>query len=45
MVRTISAEQVRQPINRKGLDQWRPYEQWLDPLKQSLGPVLADWDK
>ena len=44
-VRTISAEQVRRPINREGLDQWRPYEQWLDPLKQALGPVLEDWDK
>lgn len=43
-VRTISAQQVRRPINREGLDQWRPYEQWLDPLKQALGPVLEDWD-
>lgn len=45
LVRTISAEQVRQPINRKGLDQWRPYEQWLGPLKQALGPALEDWDR
>ena len=44
-VRTISAEQVRQPINREGLDQWRPYEQWLGPLKEALGPALEDWDK
>lgn len=44
-VRTISAEQVRRPINRSGLDQWRPFEQWLGPLKQALGPVLDDWDK
>lgn len=44
-VRTISAEQVRRPINREGLDQWRPYEQWLDPLKQALGPALENWDK
>jgi tetratricopeptide (TPR) repeat protein len=44
-VRTISAEQVRRPINREGLDQWRPYEQWLDPLKDALGPALEDWDK
>jgi hypothetical protein len=42
-VRTISAEQVRQPINRKGLDQWRPYERWLGPLKSALGDVLEDW--
>jgi Flp pilus assembly protein TadD len=44
-VRTISAEQVRRPINREGLDQWRPYEQWLEPLKKALGPALEDWDK
>ncbi|KAA1188548.1 tetratricopeptide repeat protein [Pseudohalioglobus sediminis] len=39
-VRTASSEQVRQPINRSGMDRWRPFEQWLDPLKESLGPVL-----
>jgi tetratricopeptide (TPR) repeat protein len=40
-VRTASSEQVRQPINREGLDQWKPYEPWLGPLKQALGPVLG----
>jgi hypothetical protein len=40
-VRTASSEQVRQPIFREGLDQWRHYESWLDPLKAALGPVLA----
>jgi len=44
-VRTISAEQVRRPINREGIGKWRPYEQWLGPLKQALGPALEDWDK
>lgn len=44
-VRTISAAQVRRPINREGLDQWRPYEQWLGPLKDALGSTLEDWDK
>jgi tetratricopeptide (TPR) repeat protein len=39
-VRTASSEQVRRPINREGLDQWRPYELWLAPLKDALGPVL-----
>ena len=39
-VRTASSEQVRQPIFREGLDHWRHYEPWLDPLKDSLGPVL-----
>jgi len=39
-VRTASSEQVRQPIFRDGLDQWRHYEPWLEPLKTALGPVL-----
>ena len=39
-VRTASSEQVRQPINRSGMDRWRPFEEWLDPLKEALGPVL-----
>ncbi|KAA5801632.1 tetratricopeptide repeat protein [Alkalicaulis satelles] len=42
-VRTASSEQVRQPINRAGLEQWRAFEPWLDPLKDALGPVLDDW--
>ncbi|KQZ73664.1 hypothetical protein ASE06_15065 [Sphingopyxis sp. Root214] len=40
-VRTASSEQVRRPINRDGVGQWLPYEKWLDPLKQALGPVLG----
>lgn len=39
-VRTASSEQVRRPIYREGVDQWKHYEPWLDPLKQALGPVL-----
>jgi predicted Zn-dependent protease len=39
-VRTASSEQVRRPIFREGMDQWRHYEAWLGPLKQALGPVL-----
>jgi tetratricopeptide (TPR) repeat protein len=36
-VRTMSTEQVRRPINREGLDQWRHFEPWLGPLKAALG--------
>ncbi len=35
-VRTASSEQVRKPIYRDGIDHWRHYEAWLDPLKKSL---------
>jgi predicted Zn-dependent protease len=42
-VRTASSEQVRQPIFREGLDHWRHYEPWLDPLKSALGDVLASY--
>ena len=37
-VRTASSEQVRQPINRKGQDAWKPYKAWLGELKAALGP-------
>jgi tetratricopeptide (TPR) repeat protein len=38
-VRTASSEQVRRPLNRDGMDQWRPYEAWLDRLKHALGDL------
>jgi tetratricopeptide (TPR) repeat protein len=40
-VRTASSEQVRQPIYREGLDQWRHYEPWLGPLRAALGDALT----
>jgi len=40
-VRTPSSEQVRRPIFRDGLDQWKAYEQWLGPLKAALGDAVA----
>ena len=42
-VRTASSEQVRQPIFREGLDQWRHYEPWLLPLKDALGDAQFRW--
>ena len=42
-VRTASAQQVRQPINSSGLEQWRHYERWLEPLRDTLGVVLTDY--
>jgi len=40
-VTTISSEQVRRPIYRESLDQWRHYEPWLGPLKEVLGDLVA----
>lgn len=40
-VHTASSEQVRRPIYREGLEQWRHFEPWLGPLRAALGP-LAD---
>jgi hypothetical protein len=39
-VRTASANQVRCPISRSGLDQWRHFEPWLAPLRDALGEVV-----
>jgi len=38
-VRTASSEQVRQPIYKEGIDQWRNFEPWLAPLKDALGDL------
>ena len=40
-VRTASSEQVRQPIFREGLDQWKNYEPWLGELQDALGDALV----
>ncbi len=42
-VRTASSEQVRRPLNRDGMDQWRPYEAWLAPLKDALGELSVKY--
>ena len=38
-VRTASSEQVREPINRKGQDAWKPFEPFLGDLKAALGDL------
>jgi tetratricopeptide (TPR) repeat protein len=40
-VRTASSEQVRRPIYTEGLDQWRHYQEWLQPLERALAPIMA----
>jgi hypothetical protein len=44
-VRTASSEQVRQPIFREGLDQWKHYEHQLVSLKDALGDAQVRYRK
>ena len=39
-VNTPSSEQVRRPIGPEGTDNWVPFEPWIEPLKEALGPDL-----
>lgn len=39
VVRTPSSEQVRRPLNRDGMEVWRPYAEWLGPLRDTLGSL------
>ena len=40
-VRTASSEQVRQPIFKDGVEQWRHFDPWLDPLRGALGGLVG----
>jgi hypothetical protein len=40
-IRTASSEQVRRPIFKEGIDQWRNFEPWLGPLKATLGALAG----
>ncbi len=39
-VRTASSEQVRQPVNRKGLDQWQGFAEPLSGLSEQLQDLI-----
>jgi len=42
-VRTPSAQQVRRPIYREGLDHWKNFADWLAPLADALGDVFTKY--
>lgn len=42
VVRTPSSEQVRRPLNRDGVDVWKPYAEWLAPLRSALGALASN---
>lgn len=39
-VRTASSEQVRRPIYTEGVEQWRHFDSWLEPLRRALGSLI-----
>jgi tetratricopeptide (TPR) repeat protein len=39
-VRTVSSEQVKQPLYADSIESWRHFEAALEPLRTALGPVL-----
>ena len=39
-VRTASSEQVRQPINKKGMGRWKPYARHLKPLLETIDNTM-----
>ena len=40
-IRTPSSEQVRQPIYRDAVEEWRHYEPWIGELEALLAPITA----
>jgi tetratricopeptide (TPR) repeat protein len=45
VAQTISSEQVRRPIYTAGLEQWRHFEPWLEPLKTLLQDLIDDYPR
>ena len=39
-VNTASAEQVREPIYKSGVEFWRNFDPWIDELRDVLSPIL-----
>lgn len=42
-VATPSVDQVRRPIFRESLSEWRAFEPWLEPLRNALGKSLEEY--
>ena len=41
-VRTASASQVRQPLNKRSGELWRHYRPWLGEMEQALGDLAPE---
>jgi hypothetical protein len=42
-IRTPSYTQVVEPINSRGVDHWRQYAAYFEPILPILQPMLAHW--
>ena len=40
VAQTLSSEQVRRPLYAQGVDQWRHYAPWLEPLRAPLAGLI-----
>lgn len=40
-IQTPSSEQVRQPIFKSAVEQWQNYAEWLGPMREAFGELLA----
>ncbi len=45
VAQTISSEQVRRPIYTAGLEQWRNFDPWLEPLRALLQDLIDDYPR
>jgi len=45
VAQTISSEQVRRPIYTSGMEQWRHFEPWLEPLKATLQDLIDGYPR
>ena len=43
-VKTLSTNQVRQPVYQTGMGKWRRFERHLGPLIDSLGDSIPDYE-
>jgi Flp pilus assembly protein TadD len=42
-IATPSYAQVTEPVNRKGVDRWRRYRQYMEPVLPVLRPIMEHW--
>ncbi len=45
VAQTISSEQVRRPIYTSGMEQWRHFEPWLEPLQSTLQDLIDGYPR